>query len=72
MEDLELLIVGNNGNIIKLGVLKRITIRINLIIMSGRSLKYFKEENENNGWGYKTFKDNRVLDGEKVQIIKNI
>lgn len=77
IDDLELLIVGNNGDRIKDGIVKRDNNTYALNDDEGirslkHSLKYFKEENENNGWEYKTFKDNRALGGEKAQINKKI
>lgn len=77
IDDLELLIVGNNGDRIKDGIVKRDNNTYALNDDEGirslkHSLKYFKKENENNGWEYKTFKDNRALGGEKAQINKKI
>lgn len=76
---LNIIIVGNNGDRINTitGEVKRDNNTYALANDRGESslrgaLRLFKQKNEDNGWKYKSFKDNRVLAGEKTQILKAI
>ncbi|MCC5421378.1 hypothetical protein [Clostridium perfringens] len=76
---LNIIIVGNNGDRINTitGEVKRDNNTYALANDRGESslrgaLRLFKQKNEDNGWKYKNFKDNRVLAGEKTQILKAI
>lgn len=76
---LEIIIVGNNGDRVNkiTGEVKRDNNTYALADDRGESslkgaLRLFKQKNENEGWEYKKFKDNRSLGGEKSKIIQAI
>ncbi|WP_317412209.1 hypothetical protein [Clostridium baratii] len=78
-DDLKMIVFGNNGGRVNkyTNDMKFDNNTYALNTNEGKeslkqSLKYFKQNNEEIGWEYKTFKDNRVLGGEKTPILKRI
>ena len=79
VNDLKLLIVGNNGDRVKriTGEVKRDNNTYALNTDEGieslkDALKFLKVKNEEYGWDYITAKDNRSLGGQKTQIKRKI
>lgn len=78
-DDLKMIVFGNNGGRVN-KYTKEEKFDNNTYALNtdeGReslkqSLKYFKQNNEEIGWKYKTFKDNRSYAGKKTQINKRI
>ncbi|MDG6891185.1 hypothetical protein [Clostridium perfringens] len=77
--ELGIIIVGNNGDRVNTitGEVKRDNNTYALANDRGKSslrgaLRLFKQKNEDNGWKYTKFKDNRSLGGEKSKIIQAI
>ncbi|ELC8424658.1 hypothetical protein QYB63_001222 [Clostridium perfringens] len=76
---LNIIIVGNNGDRINTitGEIKRDNNTYALANSRGESslrgsLRLMKKQNEECGWKYRKFKDNRALGGEKTQILRAI
>lgn len=76
---LNIIIVGNNGDRINTmtGEIKRDNNTYALANDRGESslrgaLRLFKQKNEENGWKYTKFKNNRSLGGEKSKIVQSI
>ncbi|EJT6158068.1 hypothetical protein N2W49_000448 [Clostridium perfringens] len=76
---LKLIIVGNNGDRVNTitGEVKRDNNTYALANDRGESslrgaLRLFKQKNEDNGWKYTKFKDNRNIGGEKSRIVQAI
>ncbi|MBI5996807.1 hypothetical protein [Clostridium perfringens] len=76
---LNIIIVGNNGDRVNIitGEVKRDNNTYALANDRGESslrgaLRLFKQKNEEDGWKYTKFKDNRSLGGEKSKIVQSI